>query len=756
MRNYFTLSLLVLSAIPTLAQPFTCDRTQDSLALVDFYETLEGLEWDLTQPIDSFEGVVLNEAGCVERIHVYSESLYGSIPDVNLPHLKSLGIGGEYLGDFDCPVVENAAISGPIPDFCCLPRLEQLTLRFFNAIASVPNFSQLPELETLEIIAPDLSGELPDLAACTQLRNIRIGGYAFLANAVCVIDSTQLGGPVPNFPLPALQSLDLRYNLLTDTVPDLASLPEEAVVDLRYNQLNAIDTLATLARLDVSHNYFTFEDLLPQLDRFIAYAPQKEMPVDPVVFISSGGNPVIELPFDHGVTGSTYVWLRDGAPIDTTTGNQLEILDPSSVNGSYRVLVTNLQAPVLELRTQDFYVDLCDELYGEPEVITAEICEGQTYHFNGQILDTAGEYSADLTSVEGCDSIVTLTLTVTPFLTETITAEICEGDTYQFRGIILSQSGTYTAELTSAEGCDSLVTLVLVVLPSPAETITAEICKGKAYNFNGQLLTESGTYVEDQTTADGCDSLAILHLVVTPPPIDTIAAEICEPVYYFPGAPRETGTYFAVVTDAEGCEMVIRLDLVVHPIQVEHIKVTIDEGDAYLLPDGSTEATTSGTYSFTLTSAQGCDSIVVVDVRVLPHLVPAPEPGEISEEDDLGKNKRKRFPDWVSPVPLPLRSGPATNQVPMNRALSGPSEEVSFDVYPNPCGDQLTLDTHGLDLPNTATVRLFDLSGREVPLAVTWRSGTVPVDVSHVPPGVYLIKLIGEDRPLAVAKMVKY
>lgn len=359
-------------------------------------------------------------------------------------------------------------------------------------------------------------------------------------------------------------------------------------------------------------------------------------------------------------------------------------------------------------------------------------------------------------SDEVCDTFYLLNITVYPLSTGEITAEICQGQTYHFNGQILDTAGEYSADLTSVEGCDSIVTLTLTVTPLLTETITAEICEGKAYNFNGQLLTESGTYVEDQTTADGCDSLAILHLVVTPPPIDTIADEICEPVYYFPGAPRETGTYFAVVTDAEGCEMVIRLDLVVHPIQVEQIKVTIDEGDAYLLPDGSTEATTSGTYSFTLTSAQGCDSIVVVDVRVLPHLVPAPEPGEISEEGDLGKNKRKRFSDWVSPVPLPLRSGPATDQVPMDRALSGPTEEVSFDVYPNPCGDQLTLDTHELDLPNTATVRLFDLSGREVPLAVTWRSGTVPVDVSHVPPGVYLIKLIGEDRPLAVAKMVKY
>ncbi len=48
------------------------------------------------------------------------------------------------------------------------------------------------------------------------------------------------------------------------------------------------------------------------------------------------------------------------------------------------------------------------------ETVNANITEGESYNFNGQNLTTAGTYTATLQNAAGCDSVVTLNLTVNP------------------------------------------------------------------------------------------------------------------------------------------------------------------------------------------------------------------------------------------------------------------------------------------------------------------------------------------------------
>ena len=124
--------------------------------------------------------------------------------------------------------------------------------------------------------------------------------------------------------------------------------------------------------------------------------------------------------------------------------------------------------------------------------VTAEICEGGSYDFFGQTLTAAGTYTHTLQSVSGCDSVITLTLTVNPVYNTPLTAEICEGTSYDFFGQTLTTAGTYTHTLQSVHGCDSIITLTLTVNPVFNTPLTAEICEGGSYNFFGQTLTTAG------------------------------------------------------------------------------------------------------------------------------------------------------------------------------------------------------------------------------------------------------------------------
>ena len=100
---------------------------------------------------------------------------------------------------------------------------------------------------------------------------------------------------------------------------------------------------------------------------------------------------------------------------------------------------------------------------------TATICDNETFTFGSQVLDSsnAGLNTEVYQTVDGCDSIVELTLTVLPTLVENEAATICPSETYDFNGQILTSAnaGLNTVVLQAANGCDSTVNLTLTVEP---------------------------------------------------------------------------------------------------------------------------------------------------------------------------------------------------------------------------------------------------------------------------------------------------
>ena len=99
----------------------------------------------------------------------------------------------------------------------------------------------------------------------------------------------------------------------------------------------------------------------------------------------------------------------------------------------------------------------------ENTTLSAAICEGTTYTENDFNVSEAGTYTQNLQTINGCDSVVTLTLTVNPTYNITIDASINEGETYEENGFSESEAGTYVHTLQAENGCDSVITLNLTV-----------------------------------------------------------------------------------------------------------------------------------------------------------------------------------------------------------------------------------------------------------------------------------------------------
>ena len=145
----------------------------------------------------------------------------------------------------------------------------------------------------------------------------------------------------------------------------------------------------------------------------------------------------------------------------------------------------------------------------------ATICAGETYEFNGQTYTTAGTYTATLVNAAGCDSTATLVLTVNQPTSSTTDVTVCYGETYEFNGQTYNATGTYTATLTNAAGCDSVATLNLTVRPENApieETVTLNNDE-LPYTWRGEQYTEFGTYTVAGEDENGCPQEYTLTLV---------------------------------------------------------------------------------------------------------------------------------------------------------------------------------------------------------------------------------------------------
>ncbi len=251
-------------------------------------------------------------------------------------------------------------------------------------------------------------------------------------------------------------------------------------------------------------------------------------------------------------------------------------------------------------------------------VIEAVICHDGIYVFYGQTLTVSGVYEQIFPAENGCDSIISLILTVVPEINTSLEATICTGATYDFNGEILGQSGVYSIILPSEFGCDSTITLTLTVLPAQSSTIDASICANDSYEFDGVLLTDAGTYSAVYPDANGCDSTVTLHLAVLPVLEVAVEATICNgEIYPFNGiALTDAGVYAAVVTSSFGCDSTVNLTLTVLPTFASEFDATTCAGVPYdylgqLLND-------AGDYEFSLNAENGCDSIVTIRLTVLP------------------------------------------------------------------------------------------------------------------------------------------
>lgn len=157
-------------------------------------------------------------------------------------------------------------------------------------------------------------------------------------------------------------------------------------------------------------------------------------------------------------------------------------------------------------------------------VINPVACNSHTV--NGQTYTTSGLYTQTLYTVSGCDSILTINLTINSDLTTTSNENICEGESASIHGTNQTVAGIYSQTLFTTGGCDSVSVISLSVFPNPLIDLGNDITITAGQQATLSVSAASGNTYQWST---GETSITI-------------------------NAKPETATiYSAIITDVNGC-----------------------------------------------------------------------------------------------------------------------------------------------------------------------------------------------------------
>ncbi len=165
---------------------------------------------------------------------------------------------------------------------------------------------------------------------------------------------------------------------------------------------------------------------------------------------------------------------------------------------------------------------IVDELANYSENIELQSCNNNSILFDGVPLYIGDVQDFNYSNAEGCDSILTVSVIAVTEITNTENVEVCDGDSYDYNGTLIPSGSSESFTLQSTQGCDSILTIEVSGILPVEEDIALEACPGESIEFNGQDLSIGETFTQNLLTEEGCDS--IINVTVSAAPTVNIQA----------------------------------------------------------------------------------------------------------------------------------------------------------------------------------------------------------------------------------------
>ena len=516
--------------------------------------------------------------------------------------------------------------------------------------------------------------------------------------------------------------------------------------------------------------------------------------------------------------GNSYLWSNG------SSSNNISV----SQSGTYTVTATNVegcsaiaQVNVTVNPLPNVYISgNCGFCQGGDVQLTANGANSYSWS-NGSTnanitVSNAGTYSVTGTDANGCTNTATKSISVNPTYTIPLTHSICEGESYNFYGQSLTTAGTYTHTLQTVAGCDSVLSLTLSIkaLPTPIITGNTTLCEGESTTLtatggnsymwsngstnNNISVSQSGVYTVTATNADGCSATANITVSVNPLPNVSISGNttICQgsnTTLTANGADSYSwstgentasinvsafGIYTVIGTSATGCSNTATATVIVSQAPVititgntelcegETTTLTANGGSSYLWSNGTTDANlivnTAGTYQVIGYNEAGCNTMTETTVHIWQ---PATSEFTITTTEDCYEWNGQSYCQSGDYTQTMQTVHGCDSVVTLHLTITVGIEDYNqanvMKLYPNPTFDlvnvQMTKNNEQLD---GVSFQVFDVYGRLLEVinmadARGMSLQTIQIDLSQYAKGVYFLKAVSEGKVIAVRKVVK-
>ncbi len=249
--------------------------------------------------------------------------------------------------------------------------------------------------------------------------------------------------------------------------------------------------------------------------------------------------------------------------------------------------------------------------------LNLEACDGSSATYDG--LDLPVGFSSDFfyTTANGCDSIVTVTVSGLPNATQAIELTACEGTTADYNGQQLAIGSSTDFLFGAANGCDSTVTVSVRGLNTAATDVALEACSGGTASYNGQDLPAGSSMDFNYLTFEGCDSVVTVTVAELPTYSSDLQLQACQGAQAsYNGQSLDIGTSTDFTLAAtNGCDSVVRVSVIGVAVITNTIALEACEGNTASY-EGQ-DLTIGSSTDFSYIATNGCDSIVTVSVQAL-------------------------------------------------------------------------------------------------------------------------------------------
>ncbi len=197
---------------------------------------------------------------------------------------------------------------------------------------------------------------------------------------------------------------------------------------------------------------------------------------------------------------------------------------------------------------------------------------------------------------------------------ETITRTACYSYISPSKKYTYTKSDTYYDTIPNVNGCDSIITINLTINQTRA-TIDETACYSYVSPSKNYTYTKSDTYYDTIPNVNGCDSIITINLTINQTRA-TIAKIACYN-YVSPSKKytyTKSDTYYDTIPNANGCDSVITINLTINNQTTETIARTACY--SYVSPSNKYTYTKSDTYYDTIPNANGCDSIITINLTI--------------------------------------------------------------------------------------------------------------------------------------------